>query len=160
MVTDSKRSGVCIVATALGAQEPRDVAGALRGVPWEVHVDYRRSDQVTRLLQQKESFQAFLSLSIIASFPRSEFHKERSPQQETGPCSRGCVPRFAHAQSSSPQYEEWRSRDVFLIDKHGVRLSHKKALPLTHLEVRHHLKVAACLKGCNIEQVSSQHNNG
>jgi hypothetical protein len=87
MVTNNKRSGVCIVATALGAQKPRDVAGALRGVPWEAHVDYRRSDQVTRLLQQRESFQAFLSLSIIASFPRREFHKERIPQKEIGPCS-------------------------------------------------------------------------
>jgi hypothetical protein len=87
MVTNDKRSGVCIVATALGAQEPSDVAGALRDMPWEAHVDYRTSDRVTRLLQQRESFQAFLSLSITASFPQREFHKERSPQQETGPCS-------------------------------------------------------------------------
>jgi hypothetical protein len=146
MVTDSKRSGVCIVATALGAQEPRDVAGALRGVPWEVHVDYRRSDQVTRLLQQKESFQAFLSLSIIASFPRSEFHKERSPQGEdwTLLARVDSVPRFAHAQSFSRQYEEWRSQDVFLIDRHGVWLSQKKVLPLAYPEVRHHLRVVAC----------------
>jgi hypothetical protein len=51
MVTNDKRPGVCIVATALGAQEPRDVAGAMRDMPWEAHVDYRTSDQVTRLPQ-------------------------------------------------------------------------------------------------------------
>jgi hypothetical protein len=49
MVTDSEWPGVCVGATALGAQQPRDVAGAVGGVPWEAHVDCRASDQVMRL---------------------------------------------------------------------------------------------------------------
>jgi hypothetical protein len=32
---------------------------------------------------------------------------------------------------------------VFLIDEHGVRLCQQKVLPLTLLEVRHHLGVVA-----------------
>jgi hypothetical protein len=49
VVTNSKGPGVCVGAAALGAQQLRDVAGAVGGVPWEAHVDCRASDQVTRL---------------------------------------------------------------------------------------------------------------
>jgi hypothetical protein len=48
MVTDNEGSGVCIGATALGTQEPRDVAGAVKGAPWDSHVECRSSDRVTR----------------------------------------------------------------------------------------------------------------
>lgn len=38
MVADSKGPGVCVATSALGAQKPRNVAGAAGSVPWEAHV--------------------------------------------------------------------------------------------------------------------------
>jgi hypothetical protein len=38
MVADSKGPGVCVATSALGAQKPRDVAGAAGCVAWEAHV--------------------------------------------------------------------------------------------------------------------------
>ena len=38
MVADSEGPGVCVATFALGAQKPRNVAGAAGSVPWEAHV--------------------------------------------------------------------------------------------------------------------------
>lgn len=38
MVAGSEGPGVCVATFALGAQKPRNVAGAAGSVPWEAHV--------------------------------------------------------------------------------------------------------------------------
>jgi len=43
MVADSKGPGVCVATSALGAQNPRDVAGAAESVAWEAHVGWRNT---------------------------------------------------------------------------------------------------------------------
>jgi hypothetical protein len=44
MVADSEGSGVCVATSGLGAQKPRDVAGAAGSVAWEAHVCRLESD--------------------------------------------------------------------------------------------------------------------
>jgi hypothetical protein len=104
MVADSEGSGICVATSGLGAQKPRNVAGAAGSVAWEAHVGWSLMDyRVTRLRYRKQNARGWSKKVARLSC--------RSPDGRQG----SCFPMLARVSQADPCGGA----------KRGVRPSHR-----------------------------------